>query len=187
MGGFGSGDWYRYGKKLTVEACCSIDVLKMQREGSLVSGRRGTITWTFQPSGKPAGSVSYRVESTIDDDLAIRFSYRLVDSGEVVNRSVTVEPTYPKYGGLRYWFRCPRLIDGRMPCWRRATKLYLPRGAHLFGCRQCFGLTYRSCQEAHREERIMLHCEKLVADFEARRGLFRHVARARPERRMVGL
>jgi hypothetical protein len=42
------------------------------------------------------------------------------------------------------------------------------------------GLTYRSCQEAHQEERLMLHFEKLAADFEAGRGLFRHVRRACP-------
>jgi hypothetical protein len=26
-------------------------------------------------------------------------------------------------------------------------KLYLPPGGRYFGCRHCYGLTYRSCQE----------------------------------------
>ena len=33
---------------------------------------------------------------------------------------------------------------------RRAGKLYLPSVARYFGCRRCYDLTYRSCQESHK-------------------------------------
>jgi hypothetical protein len=36
------------------------------------------------------------------------------------------------------------------PCGRRVGKLYLPPGASYFGCRHCYELTYKSCQESHK-------------------------------------
>jgi hypothetical protein len=39
-------------------------------------------------------------------------------------------------------FRCP--LNG---CARRTVKLYLPPGGRYFGCRECYGLTYRARQE----------------------------------------
>jgi len=34
------------------------------------------------------------------------------------------------------------------PCRRRVAKLYVPPGGHLFGCRHCYDLTYKSSQES---------------------------------------
>ena len=49
--------------------------------------------------------------------------------------------TRPHFGGLRWWFVCPR--SGR-----RAAKLHLPPGGKYFAHREAYGLTYRSCQES---------------------------------------
>ena len=38
MGGVGSGTWYRFNKKTTVEECRSLDVRRFHREGLLKSG-----------------------------------------------------------------------------------------------------------------------------------------------------
>jgi hypothetical protein len=38
MGGVGSGNWHRFGKKTTVEECCSLDVRRLHREGLLELG-----------------------------------------------------------------------------------------------------------------------------------------------------
>ena len=35
MGGVGSGNWHRFGKKATVEECRSLDVRRLHREGLL--------------------------------------------------------------------------------------------------------------------------------------------------------
>jgi len=59
---------------------------------------------------------------------------------------VRLTTTRPRFGGLRWWFLCPLLSDGR-PCGRRVGKLYLPPRGRYFGCRQCHNLTYKSCQE----------------------------------------
>ncbi len=44
---------------------------------------------------------------------------------------------------------------GDVPCERRVGKLWLPPGAIYFGCRHCYGLTYRSCQESHKRDRMV--------------------------------
>jgi hypothetical protein len=49
-------------------------------------------------------------------------------------------------GGVRYWFICPLITNGRV-CGRRVSKLYLAAGSKYFGCRHCHNLTYVSCQE----------------------------------------
>ena len=48
--------------------------------------------------------------------------------------------TQPPFGGLRWWFLCPRLN-------RRVRKLYLPLGARHFRSRQAYGLAYPSQRE----------------------------------------
>jgi hypothetical protein len=36
-------------------------------------------------------------------------------------------------------------------------KLYLPPGGKFFGCRQCYDLTYESCQRSHKYDRFLDH------------------------------
>ena len=48
-------------------------------------------------------------------------------------------------GGRVWEFICPGA-----GCGRRVRRLYRPAGFALYACRRCHGLTYRSCQEAHR-------------------------------------
>ena len=50
------------------------------------------------------------------------------------------------FGGVRYWFICPLITNGR-PCGKKVSKLYLAGGSKYFGCRHCHSLTYISCQE----------------------------------------
>jgi hypothetical protein len=52
---------------------------------------------------------------------------------------VHMDATGCRFGGVRWWFCCPK-------CRRRCTKLYLPRGP-VFLCRICHDLTYESCIE----------------------------------------
>jgi hypothetical protein len=35
--------------------------------------------------------------------------------------------------------------------------LYLPPGGKFFGCRQCYDLTYESCQRSHKYDRVLDH------------------------------
>ncbi|MHC4269878.1 MAG: hypothetical protein ACYSWS_04665 [Planctomycetota bacterium] len=48
------------------------------------------------------------------------------------------------YGGQRWWFICPLVVNGEV-CGRRVGVLYLG-GGEYFGCRHCYDLTYL-CQK----------------------------------------
>ena len=60
---------------------------------------------------------------------------------------IPLQTTRPHFGDYRWWLTCPLVVSGR-PCLRGVQKLYIPPGELYFGCRQCYGLTYRSCQES---------------------------------------
>ena len=72
---------------------------------------------------------------------------------EQVSYRVNLTTTKPLYGGLRWWFICPLSIESNL-CKQRVGRLYLPPGGKYFGCRQCYGLTYTSCQESHKFDRM---------------------------------
>ena len=69
---------------------------------------------------------------------------------------IELERTACRLGGYRYWFVCPVVKDG-VYCGNRAAKLYLPPGGQYFGCRECYDLTYESCQKSHKYDRIIDH------------------------------
>jgi hypothetical protein len=54
-------------------------------------------------------------------------------------QTVSLVSTVPHYGGLRWWFLCPR-------CGRRVGRLHLNAHAPAFACRACHNLTYESAQ-----------------------------------------
>ena len=57
-----------------------------------------------------------------------------------------LEEWHPRFGGVSWWLLCPR-------CGRRCQALYMPPGAvewyFPMRCRECWGLTYWSRQNAH--------------------------------------
>ena len=148
MGGPGSGNFYRWrGKKATVEESLVVSVGTLR--GRLVPGAAGTVTWTT--GGVDRSAVGYAVDGSADAPRVI-FDYRWRDA-EDVRLSVWLEASPMRFGGRRWWFVCPLVVNGRA-CNRRACKLYLPPGGRYFGCRTCHRLTYRSAQEAHQAERV---------------------------------
>ena len=70
-------------------------------------------------------------------------------------RAVRLEATAQPFGGLRWWFRCPRTG-------RRAVCLRLPLGGHQFWSRHAYGLGYAS-QREDGKGRAQLQAEKLYA------------------------
>jgi hypothetical protein len=115
----------------------------------LFAGVVGSLTWTWAGGNK--SSIGYYVTGSGDWPI-VNLHYRWRDT-EDVNIPIRLEATLTQFGGRRWWFVCP-LIVRDIACNRRAGKLYLPPGAKYFGCRKCYDLTYRSCQEAHQNERL---------------------------------
>jgi hypothetical protein len=148
MGGQGSGNWWRWqGKKSTVEESLSLAMKDLRRH--IHAGAAGTFTWTWGSGSK--SSIGYSVTGSYH--VLIVTLYYCWRDAEDVSIPVQLTTTPTQFGGRRWWFICP-LIVGGVECNRRAGKLYLPPGARYFGCRKCHRLTYRSCQEAHREDRL---------------------------------
>jgi len=92
-----------------------------------------------------------------------------------IKESKMLQTTPTAIGGMRWWFTCALLVSGRS-CGRRVSKLCLPPGSRYFGCRRCHDLTYASCQESHKYDRLFRSLaddtgidERLVKSMFARR------------------
>lgn len=155
MGGYGSGRWQGYSKADTVEVCRSLDGNRWMREGILKAGvwQNGGWYW-FRDAARTeqTASIGYEVDTT-DEAPWVRLYYTRSPNGEEVDYRVSLTATRPRFGGSRWWFICPIVVNGR-PCSRRVGKLYLPPGGRYFGCRRCYRLTYASCQESRKFDGI---------------------------------
>ena len=128
MGGSGSG---REGNRIAVEACLSLDVNHLLRQGLLRSGACALRSWT--DDGKEIAFLGLRVRSGLLhlEGLDRRYEARKID------HVVSTTWTSCHYGGSRPWSLCPT-------CRLRAGKLYLPLGGRHFLCRRCYDLAYES-------------------------------------------
>ena len=127
MGGYGSTRWGSHAAKTTVEQCLVIDAALWMREGIVGEGvwRSGTCRWT-SPTGEPQGAVSFQV-NTIDVACpTVRLMYTMPGTGEL-DYAVPLQTIQPYWGGVRWWFTCPLVMNGRR-CGRRVQKLYMPSG-----------------------------------------------------------
>jgi hypothetical protein len=170
MGGFGSGNWLGRDAKATVEDSLSFAVKAFR--GRLFDGAAGSFIW-YANSPNPA-SIGYTVSQPSPDDWPIiTLRYRW-NGREDVEVPIRMQTTPPQFGGRRWWFTCPLARDG-VACNRRVAKLYCPSGAQYFGCRTCHDLTYSSCQNSHRSERLY---ESIAAMLGYEAGFGRQVAKA---------
>jgi hypothetical protein len=137
MGSFGSG---RPRGRDTVEACRSIDVNRLHRDGGLRAGWMGSWQWTCD--GEKVASINLRAE--LD---RLHLTYRVCTSGEEwedVAETVRIVRVAPGFGGSRPYFVCPGVVN-RVACGRRVAKLYGP--GPYFLCRHCYRLAYDSQSE----------------------------------------
>jgi hypothetical protein len=173
MGGSGSGNhdhWWRHGKKTAVEDCLSIDASRWKRQGILKAGVRLSGSWRWTYRSGSGFTVNFEVDTLDLSCPFVRLWYSWVWTSTQQQGSddyrVRLTATRPRFGGLRWWFVCPLIVDGR-PCGRRVGKLYLPPRSRYFGCRHCHELTYTSCQERHKHDRLYrFMARNLGEDFE---------------------
>lgn len=131
--------------RLTVEQCRILRVESMQRDGVFRSatGSSWTTTWKDY-AGFIEAAIGYVVVRKgselaliIDPEQAKQYlGMRILGRYEV-----PITSTRPHFGGARFWFRCPV-----RHCGKRVSRLYLPPGGQIFGCRSCHYLTYKSAQ-----------------------------------------
>lgn len=151
MGGFGSGNRYRYGTKNTVAGRTSLDVRSWAREGYLKPGQQLSLQWSWG-DGRTSN-----IEMHVESAWSIRLIYRIRLGGEQewtdVDYSIWLERTPCHLGGERVWFRCP----GR-GCGRRVAKLYSV--GHYYVCRHCGKLAYE-CQNEDAVSRAKSRADKI--------------------------
>jgi len=142
-----------WSSRLCVEDCLyGLAAERMQRDGVFQSPLGTVWTTNFNDAnGKVEAVLSYSVQEipsgglglVVDPELGGYTSQQLRLPARYV---IPITSTRPHLGGMRYWFRCPRKIDGKA-CDERVGRLYLPPGESVFGCRRYFNLTYRSAQQ----------------------------------------
>jgi hypothetical protein len=155
MGGFGSGRWGCHSKATTVEDCRRLDANRWMREGILRANQQQLGRWCWyrdESLAEETSSIVYDVHTSAEDGR-VRLMYTVTKTQESFDYAIRLTTTRPRFGGLRWWFVCPLIIQDR-PCQRRVAKLYLPPGGKYYGCRHCYQLTYTSCQESGKDDAL---------------------------------
>jgi hypothetical protein len=158
MGGLGSGcdyHWWRPSKKTVVEDCRVLDASRWMREDILKADvwHRGRVEWFRDAERKEVtSSIGYELNTT-EAGPWVRLFYTITKDGERVDYRVPLTVTRLPFGGLRWWFVCPLVVNDN-PCKQRVGKLYLPPAGKYFGCRHCYRLTYTSCQESRKYDSL---------------------------------
>lgn len=140
MGGVGSGRPSGSGRA-TVEACRTLDVNRLHREGCLKVGWWGV--WQWMCDGQKTASIDLRTESD-----RLRLAYRVRIRGgdwKDVVQTVRIVRVACRFGGARPYFICPDVWDG-VACGRRVAKLHGP--GPCFRCRYCGRLRHASQGES---------------------------------------
>src|ERR687897_827707 len=158
MGGTGSGRWTYHDKRRTVEECWAMSISEVERV--LDFSKSGSISHLFRPTipktGKRMSPVRTKSKLGNDGKPLLGLSYTVKDRQGLEHRVEEVlrlQTTRPTFGGVRWWFSCPRMLDGE-ECGLRVGKLYRPPGSRTFACRHCLELTYESCQRSHRYDEL---------------------------------
>lgn len=156
MGGYGSGRSRSYSAKTTVEDCLTLSIDRLVRIGAIRNQPwNGVLEWTRNSTGEKTAVVGYRCTNNgVGWVLTLEYTVTHRDGEKhEVTLPVDLQTTRGHAGGLRQWFTCPLVKNGRS-CRRRVGRLYLPPGGIYFGCRHCYDLTYTSCNESHKYDSL---------------------------------
>jgi hypothetical protein len=156
----------RWTDRLTVEECRWIDVEAMRRDGVLLStmGTRWWVVWK-DPEGKTEATLGYSVVANPGGGISLRIDGMPMHGSEGIGFTyvIKIATSRPRFGGRRYWFRCPMVRNGT-DCGRLVGRLYLPPGQEIFACRICHNLTYWSAQtHDKRVDRMMRDPDALLS------------------------
>lgn len=139
MGGYGSGNYYRWGGKPTLDDCRNVDINRMVKQGAIGEGcfRSGNWVWTNKETGEQMSRIGYECNTLDKADSYLHLSYKFTNSDQSVNYKVRLVRTYPRYGGVRFWFICPERG-------KRVAKLYLIPSDGRFVSRHVYKVYYAS-------------------------------------------
>jgi hypothetical protein len=150
MGGYGSGSWFRWNTKETVDSKYKIDIRLLNKDGWLETGACGTLA--IFKNKRNTVAVAYEKEA---DCIVLQSQYYARDR---FSQKIKLTRTSCHYGGERYWFQCPS-------CNKRVAILYF--NSSNFQCRKCSNLTY-PCQQETRTFRLFRKARKIRKQLNAR-------------------
>ncbi len=148
MGGPGSTRWAWHSRKTQAEECLQLHIKTFKK--NFIQGFLGVVFWSM--GDEVTNILSYIVAGNADSGVILliyKFNDWITKESVDCIYPVQLSTTPLPWGGVRYWFVCPLIKEG-ITCKRRVGVLYLPPGGRYFGCRHCYDLTYRSCQESHK-------------------------------------
>jgi hypothetical protein len=143
------GQHFEERRKNTADAQLSISTKKLREWGYLVPGyTSGTLTWSSISGEKRGALDAYVIITGREGSMRLVYTYT---GTEEMDYGVDLVSTPCRLGGVRWWFICPLVRNGAS-CGRRVGVLYLV--GKYAGCRHCYDLTYQSCQDSHKLDRV---------------------------------
>lgn len=128
--------------KITCETTENLSIFRLKKAGILGSESLWKISWSSNFGGDDE---SIELIYSFNSDPNIRLIYQIKnlwsDSSETLDYTISLTTSRCHYGGKRYWFICPLMIN-KIPCQRRVGVLYLV--GKYFGCRKCQEIVYNS-------------------------------------------
>lgn len=136
--------WYRYDKKQTTDDLLNLSVsyMKKQKCWCESSINNGVLTWKryfADGTHMERGAISF-LSNFIGENHYLELDY-LFQKKEHLKYRVQLIKSYPYFGGVRYWFKCPK-------CGRKVSSLYCQK---YFLCRHCLNLCYKTQQMSLRD------------------------------------
>ncbi len=141
MGGYGSGPG---GDKTVVEDCHTLSIYFLRR--NLYPSGNDTLSW-LSGSGKIIASIGVMAQF-LDRNVQVYYTITAGGQKQDIKEKIGLTRTCLFNGGMRYWFVCPS-------CHNRAGKLYMPPGGIYFRCRKCYNLTYQSCKDSRKYDKLL--------------------------------
>ena len=147
-------------KKTKVENLIRLSIFSLKALGYLTGRKLGGLSWQGDQGSKQFG---LSLEGYQDKNSRwIRLSSGTAQ--QPLDYYIKLEATTCYFGGIRYWFLCPIITDGKS-CGRRVAVLY--KGGDYFGCRYCYNLTYAS-RTVNRRFPLYPSYQTLILDRQAR-------------------
>ena len=136
--------------KYTVEDSFTINIAQLKHR--VLNGWEGIpqpILWGDHPGDNITADALYRI---IDDGadqsyLDIHMTRYGHQTDYSFNQRINLDTSLIPNNATRWWLICPK-------CGERRSTLHLPPDGDRFLCRTCNNLTYRSCQESRRWDKL---------------------------------
>jgi len=135
---------YDYSSRTEADNVKKISVNFLNKHNYFCGYNSGTITWTrtsFGEEHKSSVGIAVTVNDTVNQ-LRIHYT-QTEETGEKKDFDYNIPLIFTpcRYGGKRWWFRCP-WYKNNVYCGRRVGTLY--KNGDYFACRHCYNLTYAS-------------------------------------------